>query len=142
MQLITDDPNLPENGWQLVSKQKEGMCVEAYKKKIPEFATDINFVTGIMKGLDFNKTFELFCDIKSEAWQSGMLDNIEWVDEAAKIFRMVVSIPLFSKRDVVAQLKVDSGKKVIMMKSVKSEKCPEVSGVIRAQMTDCFRLEE
>lgn len=140
--MITDDPTLPENGWQLVSKQKEGMCVEAYKKKIPEFNTDINYVRGVMKGLDFKKTFDSFSDIKSEAWQSDMLTGLEWVDEEAQIFKMIVSIPLFTKREIVAQLKIDAAKKVIMMKSVKSEKCPEVSGMIRAQMTDCFRLEE
>lgn len=42
LKLITDDPNLPENGWSIVSKQKEGMCVQAFKKKIPDFNTDLN----------------------------------------------------------------------------------------------------
>lgn len=95
-----------------------------------------------MTGLDLNKTFQAFSDPTSEAYQGGMMDKVEWIDEELKIFRMVISIPLFTKRDIVAQMKLDERNGVIMMKSVTSDKCPEQSGIVRAQMTDCFRLEE
>jgi len=70
-----------------------------------------------------------------------MMEEVYWVDEDEKIVRMVISMPLFTRRDVLCQMKLDPANHTIMMKSVTHEKCPEVKNIIRAQMTDSYSMK-
>lgn len=70
------------------------------------------------------------------------MESCEWVDEAQRILRMVISIPLFTRREIVCQVVADHANKLIMFKSVQTDKCPIKSDVIRAEMIDCWQLTE
>jgi len=70
------------------------------------------------------------------------MESTEWVDETQRILRMVIRIPLFTRREIVCQIVADYEKKIIMFKSVHTDKCPIKSDMIRAEMIDCWQLTE
>jgi len=93
-----------------------------------------------MAGLDLQKTFDEFNNPMGSLYKDGMMESCEWVDESQRIIRMVISIPLFTRREIVCQVVADDANKIIMFKSVHTDKCPVKSEMIRAEMVDCWQL--
>jgi len=93
-----------------------------------------------MAGLDLQKTFDEFNNPMGTLYKDGMMESCEWVDEAQRIIRMVISIPLFTRREIVCQVVADDVNKIIMFKSVSTDKCPVKKEMIRAEMVDCWQL--
>jgi len=104
LKLLKEDPEAPENGWQLTTKDKGEMLIESYKKKTKEFSADINLIQGYMAGIDIPLAFEDLKNPNSDVFSGGMMDKIEWVDESQNIFRMLINIPLFTQREFVVQM--------------------------------------
>jgi len=103
LQILKEDPELPENGWQLTTKDKGEMLIESYKLKTKEFSDDLNLVQGYMIGIDISLAFE---DLKNpmSGVYSGTMYKIEWVDESQNIFRILINIPLFTQREFLVQM--------------------------------------